>query len=612
MLKQVPNLKVSGSRSSIDNEGEQGHAASGEPSPHTSTYSLTSNNSAASSSPANKRRSSFRKWLTNPVRKLSQGKLDKAAAEKNSHESSKSSKGQKGGKFSSFKEIESTPDASRANPSPTTAEPIAAPSGVTVPSHVTAESDLEDDGDVVEVPQPMPELPTISTIQPASPPVLSDEDISLQLSSANTSAEGGQSQMDLAQEIQNIVKQRMQNENMTEVGLTEEIPAVVEPQPPTEQSMSGVSDSPTITPTAEGGAEGVEAEAEEPEEELSEEEANRRKYMQKCQYVINELIETERDYIRDLGCIVEGYMIQIKENDPPCPPEFEGKEKIVWGNMHQIYEWHKDTFCKEIEKCVNDPERVGSVFIRYERRLYMYVKYCENKPKSEYLVAEYFEYFEEMRAKMGHKLQIPDLLIKPVQRIMKYQLLLKDILKYTDKAGGDTKDLQRAVEVMCVVPKAANDMMNAGRLQGFNGKITAQGKLLLQGSLVIKEITSKIKQDKQGFAERRVFLFEQIIIISEEIERKKNSLTPPGYIFKNSIKANKMSITDHSDEGPLCFVLSDKTPGLDLKMICQAPDEEIKQNWVTQVKSMLQMQGDFLIALQSPIAYQKELTKELT
>ena len=95
---------------------------------------------------------------------------------------------------------------------------------------------------------------------------------------------------------------------MTEVGggVCEEIPAVVEPQPLTEQSMSGVSDSPTITPTAEGGAEGVEAaEAEEPEEELSEEEANRRKYMQKCQYVINELIETERDYIRDLGCIVE-------------------------------------------------------------------------------------------------------------------------------------------------------------------------------------------------------------------------------------------------------------------------------------------------------------------
>ncbi len=32
---------------------------------------------------------------------------------------------------------------------------------------------------------------------------------------------------------------------------------------------------------------------------------------------------------------------------------------------------------------------------------------------------------QELRQKMGHRLQLPDLLIKPVQRIMKYQLLLK-------------------------------------------------------------------------------------------------------------------------------------------------------------------------------------------
>jgi len=27
----------------------------------------------------------------------------------------------------------------------------------------------------------------------------------------------------------------------------------------------------------------------------------------------------------------------------------------------------------------------------------MYVKYCENKPKSEYIVAEYIDYFEVIR-----------------------------------------------------------------------------------------------------------------------------------------------------------------------------------------------------------------------
>ena len=61
-----------------------------------------------------------------------------------------------------------------------------------------------------------------------------------------------------------------------------------------------------------------------------------------------------------------------------------------------------------------------------ERRLDMYVKYCENKPKSDYIVSEFIDtYFEEIRQKLGHRLMLPDLLIKPVQRIMRYQLLLK-------------------------------------------------------------------------------------------------------------------------------------------------------------------------------------------
>lgn len=64
-------------------------------------------------------------------------------------------------------------------------------------------------------------------------------------------------------------------------------------------------------------------------------------------------------------------------------------------------------------------------------------------------------------------MQIQDLLIKPVQRIMKYQLLLKDILKYTEKCQESTITLHKAMDVMHTVPKAANNMMEVGRLQGF-------------------------------------------------------------------------------------------------------------------------------------------------
>lgn len=100
----------------------------------------------------------------------------------------------------------------------------------------------------------------------------------------------------------------------------------------------------------------------------------------------------------------------------------------------------------------------------------MYVIYCKNKHVSEYIVSEYLEtYFEELRVKLGYKLQLCDLLIKPVQRIMKYQLMLKDILKYTERAGivAEIEPLRAAYKIMVVVPKTANDMMDVGRLQGF-------------------------------------------------------------------------------------------------------------------------------------------------
>ena len=41
-------------------------------------------------------------------------------------------------------------------------------------------------------------------------------------------------------------------------------------------------------------------------------------------------------------------------------------------------------------------------------------------------------------------------------------------MKYTERAGLDTTALRKAYNVMLVVPKDANDMMQFGRLQGYD------------------------------------------------------------------------------------------------------------------------------------------------
>lgn len=66
------------------------------------------------------------------------------------------------------------------------------------------------------------------------------------------------------------------------------------------------------------------------------------------------------------------------------------------------------------------------------------------------------------------------------------------------------------------------------------GKITAQGKLLQQDTFTVTEQDSGFLSRAK---ERRVFLFEQLVIFSEPIDRKKG-FSLPGYTFKSSIKVS--------------------------------------------------------------------------
>ncbi|XP_068589898.1 rho guanine nucleotide exchange factor 25 isoform X3 [Cebidichthys violaceus] len=334
-------------------------------------------------------------------------------------------------------------------------------------------------------------------------------------------------------------------------------------------------------------------------------EEERRSALEKSMYVLKELIETEKHYVVDLGLIVEGYMATMHSKG--IPEDMKGKDKIVFGNIHQIFDWHKDYFLGELEKCIAEPERLAQLFIKHERRLHMYVVYCQNKPKSEHIVSEYIEtYFEELRQQLGHRLQLNDLLIKPVQRIMKYQLLLKDFLKYYTKAGMDTEELEKAVEVMCFVPKRCNDMMNVGRLQGFEGKITAQGKLLQQDTFTVTEQDSGFLSRAK---ERRIFLFEQLVIFSEPIDRKKG-FSLPGYIFKNSIKVSCLGVEPSVDGDDARFVVTSRNPdGSVVRFQLQASSSEICRAWVNDVVQILESQRNFLNALQSPIEYQRRESK---
>ncbi|TRY95165.1 hypothetical protein DNTS_034680, partial [Danionella cerebrum] len=319
------------------------------------------------------------------------------------------------------------------------------------------------------------------------------------------------------------------------------------------------------------------------------------KAMRGRMYVLNEMVQTERDYVKDLGIVVEGFMRRIGEKG--VPEDMTGKDKIVFGNIHQIYDWHREFFLGELEKCLEDHDKLAELFIKHERRLHMYVIYCQNKPRSEFVVAEYDRFFEEVQQEVNCRLSISDYLIKPIQRITKYQLLLKDFLKFSTKAALDCKEIEiqlKAVELMSLVPKQCNDMMNLGRLQGYEGKLTAQGKLLQQDTFFVTEQDSGVLSRSK---ERRVFLFEQIVIFGELL--RKGSSTP-GYQFKKSIKVSFLGMEEHVESDPCKFALLCR--GSSERLTLQAANSEIKKEWIQSIRGLLDMQNAFLKDLQNPQA----------
>ncbi|KAG8512622.1 LOW QUALITY PROTEIN: Triple functional domain protein [Galemys pyrenaicus] len=532
----------------------------------------------AQSSPGPKRPgNTLRKWLTSPVRRLSSGKAD-GHVKKLAHKHKKSREVRKSADAGSQKDS----DDSAATPQDETVEERGRNEGLSSGTlskssssgmQSCGEEEGEEGADAVPLPPPMA-IQQHSLLQPDS----QDDKASSRLLVRPTSSETP-SAAELVSAIEELVKSKM----------------ALEDRPSSLLVDQGDSSSPSFNPSDNSLLS-----SSSPIDEMEERKSSS---LKRRHYVLQELVETERDYVRDLGCVVEGYMALMKEDG--VPDDMKGKDKIVFGNIHQIYDWHREyvrDVAYQLEKCLEDPEKLGSLFVKHERRLHMYIVYCQNKPKSEHIVSEYIDtFFEDLKQRLGHRLQLTDLLIKPVQRIMKYQLLLKDFLKYSKKASLDTSELERAVEVMCIVPKRCNDMMTVGRLQGFDGKIVAQGKLLLQDTFLVTDHDAGLLPRCR---ERRVFLFEQIVIFSEPLDKKKG-FSMPGFLFKNSIKVSCLCLEENVENDPCKFALTSRTGDVVETFILHSSSPSVRQAWIHEINQILENQRNFLNALTSPIEYQR-------
>ncbi|XP_069389260.1 guanine nucleotide exchange factor DBS isoform X8 [Paralichthys olivaceus] len=314
-------------------------------------------------------------------------------------------------------------------------------------------------------------------------------------------------------------------------------------------------------------------------------------------HVMNELLETERAYVEELLCVLQGYASEM-DNPAMCvlmPAPLQNKKEVLFGNMPEIYHFHKRTFLRELEQYTDCPELVGRCFLERMTDLQIYEKYCHNKPRSESLWRQCSDcaFFQECQKKLEHKLGLDSYLLKPVQRITKYQLLLKEMLKYSKGCEG-ADDLQVALTSILGILKAVNDSMHLIAITGYEGNLSDLGKLLMQGSFSVwtehKKGHAKVK-DLARFKpmQRHLFLHEKTLLFCKRREENGEGYEKaPSYSFKQSLNMSAVGITENAKGDNKKFEIWCNSR--EEVYIVQAPTTEVKTTWVKEIRKVLTTQ----------------------
>ncbi|XP_075614298.1 dynamin-binding protein isoform X2 [Balearica regulorum gibbericeps] len=174
-------------------------------------------------------------------------------------------------------------------------------------------------------------------------------------------------------------------------------------------------------------------------------ESPEQRMLEKRSKVIEELLQTERDYIRDLEMCVERIMVPLQQAQMQNI-DFEG----LFGNIHMVI-----SFSKQLLSTLEASDAIGPVFLAQRAELEsIYRVYCQNHDEAIALL-ETYEKDEKMQKLLldlldslrgcTNYINLGSFLIKPVQRVMRYPLLLMELLSATPEAHPDKAPLTAAV-----------------------------------------------------------------------------------------------------------------------------------------------------------------------
>ncbi|XP_040831379.1 pleckstrin homology domain-containing family G member 3 isoform X5 [Ochotona curzoniae] len=297
--------------------------------------------------------------------------------------------------------------------------------------------------------------------------------------------------------------------------------------------------------------------------------------------VVREIVETERMYVQDLRSIVEDYLLEIIDTPGLLKPE---QVSALFGNIESIYALNSQLL-RDLDSCNSDPVAVASCFVERSQEFDIYTQYCNNYPNSVAALTECMrdkqqaKFFRERQALLQHSLPLGSYLLKPVQRILKYHLLLQEIAKHFDDEEDGFEVVEDAIDTMTCVAWYINDMKrrheHAVRLQEIQSllinwkgpDLTTYGELVLEGTFRVHRVRN----------ERTFFLFDKTLLIT----KKRGD----HFVYKGHIPCSSLMLIE-STRDSLCFTVTHYKHSKQQYSI-QAKTVEEKRNWTHHIKRLI-------------------------
>ncbi|XP_039500652.1 protein vav isoform X1 [Drosophila santomea] len=263
-------------------------------------------------------------------------------------------------------------------------------------------------------------------------------------------------------------------------------------------------------------------------------------------YVIRELIDTESNYLDVLTALKTKFMGPLERHLN------QDELRLIFPRIRELADIHTRFLDKLRESLTpNAKIKMAQVFLDFREPFLIYGEYCSCLLSAiDYLadVCKKNQIIDQLVQKCERdynvgKLQLRDILSVPMQRILKYHLLLDKLVKETSPLHDDYRSLERAKEAMIdvsqyinevkrdsdhlvIIQKVKDSIFDLHLLQNGNGSDLLQyGRLLLDGELHIKA------HEDQKTKLRYAFVFDKILIMVKALHIKTGDMQ---YTYRDS------------------------------------------------------------------------------